>query len=207
MIRPPGWDGVLFSEASDGDMRADQAARATFAATAGIGSGWAVVHQVHGSEVVRVDHPGESGDADALWTDVVALPLAVFTADCFGVVLQAISAVGVAHAGWRGARAGVVATLREAMTAAGHPPSRAGIGPGIGSCCFEVGAEVAVQFPESVAMTGWGTTSVDIPRLLRAQLSGLEVWASGSCTGHDPGWFSHRRDRTPRRMASLGWVP
>lgn len=205
MIRPPGADGVAFSERADGDMRADDRARTAFSNALGIVDTWAVVHQVHGSDVVLADQPGNAGEADAIWTTTAGLPLAVFTADCFGVVLGGEGAVGVAHAGWRGARSGVVANLRSRMVDAGHPPVRAAIGPGIGPCCFEVGSEVASLFQGHLTETTWGSTSVDLPAVLRLQLEGLDLWAADACTMDDDRWFSHRREKTPQRMATVGW--
>lgn len=206
MIRPPGTDGVAFSERADGDLRGDTDARAAFSARLAIPDSWATAHQVHGNDVALARRGGDVGEADALWTTRTGLPVAVFTADCFGVVLHADGAVGVAHAGWRGTAAGVVAALRGEMTRAGHPPQRAAIGPGIGACCFEVGPEVAARFPGDTGQTSWATISVDLVTSLRRQLGGVETWASGACTLHDDRWFSHRRDATPKRLASVGWL-
>lgn len=208
MIRPPGWDGVAFTDRSDGDLRGDPQARSEVSRSLGVSDDWAVVRQVHGSRVVRVDGPGDAGESDALWTSSRGLPVAVFTADCYGVVLLAADAVGVAHAGWRGAFSGVVESLREEMTSAGVSPVRAAVGPGIGPCCFEVGDDVAGAFGgRHVGETTWGTTSVDLPGVLADGLADLEVWASGGCTLHEEGWFSHRGDGTTRRMAAVGWLP
>lgn len=205
MIRPPGWSGVAFSERTDGDIRHDAAARRGVSRALAVADQWAVLTQVHGADVVRVDGPGNAGEGDAMWTTEHDLPLAVFTADCLGVVLAGPEAVGVAHAGWRGAVAGVVANLRSAMSEAGHPPSRGAIGPGIGPCCFEVGEEVSKLFADVTATT-WGATSVDLGKAVAAQLEGIELWAAGACTDHEDGWFSHRRDGTTQRMASIGWL-
>lgn len=207
MMQPPGWDGVAFTDGSDGDIRNDPEARRAVADRLGVAGQWAEVRQVHGSEVRRVASPGVAGEADALWTGEPGLPLSVFTADCFGVVLQAPGAVGVAHAGWRGAASGVAIRLREEMSDGGHPPDRAAVGPGIGPCCFEVGVEVARKFPDQVAETRWGTASVDLPGVVVGQLDGLEVWSSGGCTMHEEGWFSHRATGTTNRLATIGWLP
>ncbi len=207
MIRPPGWDGVAFTDAGDGDQRLDAAAREQVSGVLGIPSDWAWVRQEHGVEVRVVDSPGDHGVADSLWTTVRGLPLAVFTADCFGVVVQAPGAVGVAHAGWRGVSSGVVPALMAAMGEAGHEPTGAAIGPGIGACCFEVGAEVTGGFEGHGAVTTWGSASVDLQGAIREQVEGLEVVESGGCTRHENGWFSHRRDGTTSRLATLGWLP
>ena len=206
MIQVPGVDGVAFTEASDGDQRSDQSARQEVASLLGLSAEWATVRQVHGTRVVRVDAPDQAGDADALWTSVERLPLAVFTADCFGVVLVAQGAVGVAHSGWRGAHRGVVVALRRQMERAGYSLGRAAVGPGIGPCCFEVGGEVAERFESHQTTTSWGTLSVALPGALGDQLGGLSVAYTGACTRHEGAWFSHRRDGTLMRLATIGWV-
>jgi YfiH family protein len=165
-----------------------------------------VVRQVHGSNVHHATAPGVLGEGDALWTDERGLPLAVFTADCLGVAVLADGAVGVAHVGWRGAAAGVVPALAEAMKEAGHHPVGAVVGPGIGPCCFEVGPEVAERFPGHTSTTTWGTVSVDLPGVVVSQLPGIDVMVVGGCTRHDQTWFSHRRDRTPMRQAAVTWL-
>lgn len=207
MITPRGADGrVVFSAAEDGDLRSDREAQLAFARRVGAGSDWATVDQVHGGAVIEVSAGGSAGEADALWTSARDLPLAIFTADCFPVAVEASLAVGLAHAGWRGVAAGVVANLREAMAAAGFEPVRAYIGPGIGPCCFEVGEEVADRFPGMTGETTWGTASVDLRSAIRSQLEGMNVWESSSCTVHDPGWYSHRADGAHERQAALTWV-
>ncbi len=207
MIVPPDVSGVAFSDGLDGDVRNDPEARTRFSHAIGIPTDWAWVGQVHGSEVVHATRPGRQGEADALWTTTRSLPVAVFTADCLGVVLSAPEAVGVAHAGWKGTRLGIVSALVEAMTDAGHRPTRAVIGPGIGPCCFEVGPEVADQFNGYLRTTTWGTTSVDLFAAVEAQLLGIPVVTDHDCTRHDERFFSHRRDHTLKRQVALGWVP
>lgn len=207
MIRSPSSSGVAFSEASDGDLRGDLEARSRISNELGISDSWATVRQVHGGDVLRVGSPGRAGHADALWTTVPDLPLAVFTADCLGVVLRADDAAGVAHAGWRGADAGVVANLRREMSEAGHEPTRGAIGPGIGACCFEVGPEVAALFPDHTVETTWGSPSVDLSASIGDQLEGIDLWLVGGCTHHEDRWFSHRRDGSLDRLATIGWLP
>ncbi len=206
MRRPPGPGGVAFTDEAEGDQRNDLIARSSVSSWLGISRRWATVRQVHGNAVIDARAPGELGEADAVWTDQPGLPLAVFTADCFGVVLVADGAVGVAHAGWRGAASEVVTALREEMTRHGHPPSSAAIGPGIGPCCFEIGPEVEARFPNHLATTRWGSTSVDLASSIRRELDGLDVWLVGLCTMHDPGLFSHRRSGTLLRHATIAWV-
>ena len=199
-------DRVVFTGSMEGDLRSDPDARQRLSLAVGVGPDWASVYQVHGSVVHRASAPGGQGDGDALWTDIPGLPLAIFTADCLGVALIADEAVGVAHAGWRGASAEVVPALAAQMDAAGHPPVSAVIGPGIGPCCFEVGPEVAELFPEHSGRTNWGTPSVDLVGVVSAQLDGVPVDAVRQCTHHQLSYFSHRRDGTKSRQAALVWL-
>jgi copper oxidase (laccase) domain-containing protein len=93
------------------------------------------------------------------------------------------------------------------MSSNGHAPEKAFLGPGIGSCCYEVGDDVSKEFPEHRTTTSWGSDAVDLAGAVRAQLSGLDVWTSGRCTHHDEGLFSHRRNGTDDRLAAVGWIP
>jgi len=210
MIEPPvpttSGSRAAFSDASDGDVRGDSPRRTGLSRRLGIPDEWAVLTQVHGSRVVEVDAAGEHGEADAMFTSRPGLPLAIFTADCAGVVIHASNAIGIAHAGWRGAASGVVGNLVVDMRRAGFEPQRAAIGPALGPCCLEVGPEVSALFDGFTANTTWGSASIDLAKAVKAQLDGLEIWLAGRCTLHEPGWFSHRRDRTSARMATIGWL-
>jgi len=205
--RPARVLGAAFGEAADGDGRVDLRSRRSFSTAVGAPGSWAWVRQVHGVGVVEVDIGGDQGEADALFTRRPGVALSVGTADCFPVILEAGEAVGVAHAGWRGIEAGVVAYLRSRMEAVGSEVVRAIIGPGIGPCCFEVGPEVAERFHDRISTTTWGTPSVDLAGAVRAQLDGVEVLDVEACTHHDERFHSHRRDRTPKRQVSIAWLP
>jgi copper oxidase (laccase) domain-containing protein len=133
--------------------------------------------------------------------------MVVATADCVPVVLAGPGGAGIAHAGWRGAAAGVVAALRSAMEAAGTPPRRAAVGPGIGPCCFEVGPDVADRFPGFTSTTRAGTTGVHLAAALAADLDGLDVWEVRACTACGDGYHSYRRDGTDERQVALAWLP
>lgn len=86
-------------------------------------------------------------DCDGLVTNTPGTALVVFTADCTPILLwdPVTGAVGAAHAGWRGTASGIAAKTVEAMGACfGSRPEdiRAAIGPNIGACHFETGADV-----------------------------------------------------------------
>ncbi len=206
MIRPPGFRGAAFGTAADGDGRHDVAARRRISRELGIPDAWAFVHQVHGSRVWAAAGPGLQGDGDALFTTMPGVPLAIGTADCLPVVLEAPGGVGLAHVGWRGAVAGVVPALRAAMAAAGLAPERAAIGPGIGPCCYEVGPEVLGPLAAFRARTRLGRDAVDLAAAAAAGLQGLEVWQSGACTCCGPGFHSYRRDAGRERQVAVAWL-
>ena len=100
-------------------------------------------YQVHSAEAVTVRIPlSERPRGDALVTDRPGLALGILTADCAPVLLADRDAgvVGAAHAGWKGALAGVTDATVIAMTALGADPARivAAIGPTIARASYEV---------------------------------------------------------------------
>lgn len=126
--------------------------RRRFLRAAGVGAPLYVARQVHGAAVARVragDDPAALArvEADALVTDAAGVTLGVFVADCIPALIAdpRTGAFAAIHAGWRGTVAGVA---RAAVTALGREfgarpvDLRAALGPAIGPCCFEVGAEV-----------------------------------------------------------------
>lgn len=204
IIRPPAMRGAAFTTAAAGDMLGGD--RREVAARLGIPPEWATVGQRHGTRVREALAPGPAGPADALFTSRPGLPMAVFTADCAGVVLQADGATAVVHAGWRGAARGVVSAAARRLRRAG-PVRRAALGPMIGPCCFEVGEDVLRALGDWEGRTTWGSRSVDLPSAVRAQVPEAQWWSAERCTRCGEGWFSHRADATPRRMAAVGWLP
>lgn len=103
------------------------------------------VHQVHGVAVAVCDTPWESRPvADALVTARPGLLLGVVTADCGPVLFADAQAgiVGAAHAGWRGAVAGVLEATLEAMRALGAKNIIAVVGPCIAQPSYEVGPDL-----------------------------------------------------------------
>lgn len=207
MIRPPGFAGAAFGTTASGDLRADHEKRRAISRELGIPSDWAFVHQVHGADVVTAMRSGQLGDADAIVTVDSDIPAAIATADCVPIVIEADGAVAAVHAGWRGAAAGIVPAAIEAMERSGHNPRRAAIGPAIGPCCYEVGADVADLFPGHVGTTTWGSVGVDIAGYLHEQLAGLEVWRSDECTYTSEQLHSWRRDHTNQRQVTVAWLP
>jgi YfiH family protein len=102
------------------------------------------VYQVHSASCVVADgwDAADRPKADAIVTDRPGLLLGVLTADCAPVLLADAEAgmVGAAHAGWKGALAGVTDAVIEAMERLGARRERiaAAIGPCIARASYEV---------------------------------------------------------------------
>lgn len=112
----------------------------------------ATLYQMHGATAVRVTEPWEIGHApraDASVTNHPGVALGILTADCAPVLFADAEArvVGAAHAGWKGARAGVVESALAAMEELGARRDRivAAIGPCITQPAYEVGAELRAR--------------------------------------------------------------
>ena len=180
------------------------------------------LHQVHGHAVHVVRRTGATGagaTADAAVTDRPGAVLMVRTADCVPILLAGAGSgvVGVAHAGWRGALAGVVHETVEAMVDMGaHRASiHAAVGPAIGPCCFQVGPDVARRFarlrPDLVEERPAGP-QVDLPGavaflLERAGVAPAAIHRLAACTSCRVDlFFSHRREEghTGRLVAAIG---
>ncbi len=111
------------------------------------------LHQVHSATVVTVSEPWaprEGPKADAMVTDQPEIALGILTADCAPVLFADARAkvIGAAHAGWKGALAGVTDATIVAMEALGADRSRiaAAIGPCISQQNYEVGPEFRDTF-------------------------------------------------------------
>jgi polyphenol oxidase len=162
--------------------------------------GW----QVHGTDLQRWDGPdpqaayGQPGEkelprVDGHVTAEAGLAPLVLVADCYPVALSDGTRAAMLHCGWRPLAGGIV----EKAVASFDSPPAAAVGPGIGGCCYEVGAEVAEQFAGvSGALRG---RMLDLRRVIAAKLADAgvhEVAHLDRCTSCEPElYFSHRRDR------------
>jgi YfiH family protein len=176
------------------------------------------LQQMHGTNVVDLDTTLPQGPADAAVTRRGDRVCAIQVADCMPVLFAACdgTAVGAAHAGWRGLAGGVLeATVRKL----GVAPSEltAWMGPAIGQAHFEVGDEVRAAFvaddvgaTEAFAPNSRGRWQCDLYALARRRLSALGVSrVSGggwSTYGDAEQFFSYRRDGQCGRMAALVWL-
>ena len=115
------------------------------------------LRQVHSDLIHRVDRaPKHPLAGDGLITHTPGILLAIQTADCLPVILvdKKTHAVGVFHAGWRGTvkrivEKGVGEMRRHFRTSARDIV--AAIGPGVHSCCYNVGEEVRTKFESQFA--------------------------------------------------------
>ncbi|MGO9227843.1 MAG: polyphenol oxidase family protein [Bryobacteraceae bacterium] len=173
----------------------------------------ATLKQVHSAECVAgAGRSGVLGTGDALLENTPGAVVAVRTADCVPVLLvdPAHRAVAAVHAGWRGTVAGIapgaVAALR-ARFASRAGDLHAAIGPAIGNCCYEVGAEVAAQFGVN------GPAHIDLAETVHRQLEaagigGQRIYLAGFCTRCRAAEFhSFRRDgEAAGRMYSFAGI-
>lgn len=210
--------------------------------------------QVHGARIRNLDEPGaRTSSPEGAPVDTAAVTTAsghdgavtrtpgricaILTADCLPVLLAAEdgSAVGAAHAGWRGLAGGVI---EAAVHALGVPPPAllAWLGPAIGPGAFEVGPEVreaflaAAEGAAGAGVAGPGTAGkgahaasvaaafapnacgrflADLYQLARLRLERLgitRIYGGGACTFTESAqYFSHRRDGRTGRQATLIW--
>ena len=110
-------------------------------------------HQTHSAVATIVEEPwapGEGPQADGMATRRPDVTLGVLTADCAPVLFADTDAgvVGAAHAGWRGARAGILEATVDAMIGLGARVHHivADVGPCIQQPSYEVGPELRAAF-------------------------------------------------------------
>ena len=176
------------------------------------GSALATAYQTHSAAVAVVDGasgPEDAPRADGLVTATPGIAIGVLTADCVPVLFAdpAAGVIGAAHAGWRGARAGILEATVDAMTGLGARAADivAGIGPSIGQGSYEVGPEFHAEFvtenPGNEDFFAPGESGArylfDLPgyvgrRLSALALAAVEVLPVDSCADEER-FFSYRR--------------
>jgi polyphenol oxidase len=194
---------VVFTTRSAGSIKED---RRVLAEAVGISAERIVTgRQAHGADLAFHDAP--TTETPAVDGHVMTQPGPiglVYTADCLPVAVAGPGGVAMLHCGWRGLAAGIVARGAEAVGA-----THAALGPGIGSCCYEVGDEVLTEF----AALGDGVADgrmldlTEVARRLLSRASVETIETEPICTRCEPElFFSHRRDATPHRQAGLAWL-
>lgn len=170
------------------------------------------VYQIHSPDVVAVTQPWtaeNSPRADALVTDRPGIMLGVLAADCAPVLLADPQAkvIGAAHAGWRGAHAGVVDSAVAAMERLGAERRNivAAVGPCIAQASYEVSDDFLAPFLQQDPANARffapgrreGKKQFDLPGYLAQRISRLglkSVAVSGRDTqAEEEDFFSYRR--------------
>jgi hypothetical protein len=216
--------------------------RRRLAASAGIDfTAWTFAEQVHGNRVTVVTQANKGAGresltdvlpgADGLVTDEAGICLAALYADCVPLFFYdpEHKAVGMAHAGWRGTVGRIGANIVETMTRefSSRPDQLlAAIGPSIGSCCYEVGEQVATEVQQMIAQLAIGSQDailqphgddkfmLDLQQLnrqimIKAGILPSNIEMTGLCTGcRTDEFYSHRRENgsTGRMIAWIGMV-
>ena len=187
--------------------------RAAAAAVLGGGPGDLLgLYQVHGVAVADGRRPWDDASrprADAVVTDRPGQVLSVVTADCAPVLFADAEAgvIGAAHAGWRGAVAGVLEATLDAMEALGANRARiaALVGPCIGQASYEVGPDLRSEvlahdaadarfFADGARQDRW---QFDLAGYCVARLVAAGAGESGALMvdtlAEEDRFFSHRR--------------
>ena len=168
--------------------------------------------QVHGIDVAVVTDPWRAGEgprADAMVTARPGIALGIVTADCAPVLFADAEAgiIGAAHAGWRGAVAGVIEATIDAMLTLGARRDRiaAAIGPCIAQVSYEVGEDlrgaVLAQAAGGERFFAPGRRpghyQFDLPGYCAARLRAAAIGAvadvAADTLADDARFFSHRR--------------
>jgi hypothetical protein len=206
------------------DDRADVAEnRARMAGALGVApKAFLTPYQIHSADVVVAETPWTHETrprADAVVTRVPGLAIGVSTADCGPVLLADREArvIGAAHAGWRGALAGVTDAAIAAMERLGARRARisAAIGPLIRQPNYEVGAELVERFLAAddanarffKPSSQLGHAMFDLPGYIAARLARAGIGAVedlDACTYADPRRFFSFRRTTHRGEPDYG---
>jgi len=180
------------------------------------------IQQVHGTTVHEVSAATLNSvpEADAIHCRVPGVVCVVLTADCLPVMFTSGDGreVAVAHAGWRGLLDGVLEQTVARFS--DGSASSAWLGPAIGPCHFEVGAEVREAFLRAARAEEEAATRAafvpadhegkwygDLYALARVRLQRVgvsEVHGSARCTVCDQQhWYSYRGEARTGRFATL----
>ena len=168
------------------------------------------MNQVHGNDVVVVDHVmDQEPTCDALITTTKGVSLAVMVADCIPLLLISQAAVAAVHVGRAGLVNKVAIKALHHMRTLGAIEVHAILGPSICGKCYEVPLQmqhdVIADHPRAFSTTHQGTPGLDLSAGLIAELTaeGVSYEASVICTKEDPLYYSHRRDNPTGRFAGV----
>ena len=172
------------------------------------------LYQVHSAVALTVAGPVAAENrpkADAIVTSTPGLAIGVLTADCAPVLFADPQAgvVAAAHAGWRGAVAGVLEAAIAEMERHGAKRAniRAAIGPTINQDSYEVGPEFETELLQSCADNARyfrrniseARARFDLPSYVAHRLSAAKIGTIERCSPctyeNESLFFSYRRSQ------------
>ncbi len=175
--------------------------------------------QIHSSNSLIVENPGEHYNADAIITNKSNLFLQVSIADCVPILIydpisQVVAAV---HAGWRGTNSEIAFKSVIKIIEVYNIKSKnliAFIGPSAGECCYEVGEETWKKFNTKylkkhsfdLKKRFLNVKKANYDQLLKAGMLKNNIEVSQYCTICDNQFHSFRRDgkNSGRMFAVIG---
>lgn len=178
--------------------------------------------QIHSPQVVVAESPwtlDARPRADGIVTRAAGFAIGVSTADCGPILLADPQArvIGAAHAGWRGALAGIVEATVDAMERLGARRDRihAALGPMIRQANYEVGPDLIARFDaedsgsarffEAAGRAGHALFDLAGYIGLRLRRAGVgQMQDIGLCTYADPARFFSFRRATHRAETDYG---
>jgi YfiH family protein len=180
------------------------------------------INQTHSNKSVDADSVSKITNADASYSQNIGTVCGILTADCLPVFVSNNegTAIGIAHAGWRGLVDGIIESLIESLIESFNCNTEdliVHLGPAISQLSFEVGEEVKSQYLsknenfESCFTFLNDKHYLDLYDAARVVLQGLGISSiSGGdrCTYREQDqYFSYRRDgEQSGRMAHLIWI-
>lgn len=167
--------------------------------------------QVHGNEIIEVKKNNRllKKEGDGLFTSDKEIVLEVKTADCFPVFIFDKNLIMVLHAGWRGARSGIVKKGIEIFKEKSDiENARVFLGPGIKKCCYEIGTDVAEFFLDFIEKRNekiyLDLEKFIITELLNAGLNREKIFSFPYCTScRNDLFYSYRKGDKGRIRA---WI-
>jgi YfiH family protein len=164
-------------------------------------------HSAHGVIVSNYSYTSFADQGDYLITFLSCNGIGVLTADCLPVVAidRSRSVVGIAHAGWKGALAGVVEAMIARMVdtyGMNVDSMEFFLGPCAQVCCYQVGSDFVDRVKDAphtlIERNGayfFNLKEYVVHRLAQLSISLAAINTSYSiCTMCNKSFCSHRRD-------------
>jgi len=176
------------------------------------------INQTHSNISVNADSISSIVEADASYSNKVGTVCGVLTADCLPVFVsnKEGTAIGIAHAGWRGLVGGIIESLIKSFDGNAEDLI-VHLGPAISQLSFEVGEEVKSQYLSknenfmscfNLINDKYYLNLYDAARVVLKSLGVESISGGDRCTYNESNhFFSYRRDGNKSgRMAHLIWI-